>query len=143
MGDSPCIVSVLFVEGLILYSAQGLNNGLMTAVTLREEVGHAFGNAHGHTGGADVLTHADVFEPTLLLLGLFCCALEEGGIKKWGHVVFGQKVTDEAAELLSGFAVVGAPIFYGTNPVGVVVGELLKCTDEGIDDRVAISFECA
>lgn len=87
---------------------------------------HALSQPQWQVGLADVLADADVLEPLLLAVRRRKVSLEEGGVHKRRHLVAGQQMPSETAELRPRAEEVGAPLLDGPEPVAVVAGELTE-----------------
>ena len=135
MGNFPSTFRIAAIS-YVLNLAKALNNGVIIALFLQKQMRHALCNPHGHTGCADILPHANVYEPRLFLSRLWCIALQKCRIKKCGHIVLCQEVACKAVELVYWFIAIGSPILNGPNPILIIASELLKRGDIGIDNRM-------
>ena len=109
---------------------------MIIAFFLQKQMRHALCDPHGHTGCADILPHASMYEPRLFLSRLWCIALQKCRIKKCGHIVLCQEVARKAIELVYWFIATRSPILNGSNPILIIASELLKRGDIGIDNRM-------
>ena len=135
MGNFPGTFRIAAIS-YVLNLAKTLNNGVIIALFLHEQMRHALCDPHLHTGCADILPHANVNEPRLFLSRLWCIALQKCRIKKCGHIVLCQKMTRKAIELVRWFIAIWSPILNGPNPICVIASELLKSGNIGIGNRM-------